>query len=244
MKKNIYIHLGLPKTATTFLQKNVFRYSKDLHYVTKIPFSSETKKKSILISNEAISGSPQAGKTVERRNKIVKTLSQMYPEAGIIIGIRNKQKWIQSLYKQYIKQGGIKKFDDWYDEIFDQRHLDFDGYLSLLESLFPKIYVYQLEDFKKDNEKEIKDLCDFLDIAVPDYDTEPMNVSLDENNIENIRKMNHMFKTSLNPDGVIPSVLKIKPRRIYDTIPHFINQVKGRDMADCRTDISYITKKL
>jgi len=242
VKENIYIHVGLPKTATTFLQKNVFRHSEELHYVTKIPFS--LKNQTMLISNEAISGSPQAGKSVERRNKIVKTLSQMYPKANIIVGIRDKQKWTKSLYKQYVKQGGIHNFDTWYNKIFDKRHLDFDEYLFFLESLFPEIYVYHFEEFKNNNQKALEKLCDFLKISVPDYDPEPMNVSLDENKLEHIRKLNHVFKTSLNPNGVIPSILKLKPRRLYDTIPHFINEVKGKDMSDCRTDITYVTKKL
>jgi len=246
MKKEIYIHVGLPKTATTFLQKNIFRYCKDIYFVKKLPFfTSNINMNKILISNEALSGSPQSGRSVDRRDKIIRRLKKLFPEARIVLGLREKQKWTVSLYRQYVRQGGVCLFEDWFNNVFDHRFLDFDEYISLLDSLFPEIYVYQLKDFKLNCQRSVSNLCSFLEISVPQYNPQPMHVSYNEKRTELIRKGNHLFKSYLNTSGIIPIEWKfMRPQRIYDTIPYIISNLKGINIDDYRTDISYITKRL
>jgi hypothetical protein len=101
-----------------------------------------------------------------------------------------------------------------------------------------------LKEFKDSNRKAIDNICKFMDIDMPFFDSVPMNVSFNEKRIELLRKLNHIQKSSLNPKGFIPVIWKIRPVRIYDTIHYFVNELKGRSMEDNRTNIEALIKDL
>ena len=58
MNKEIYFHVGLAKTGSTFLQKNFFPYLKNIKYISthdyinSIDIINKTNYKSYLISRE------------------------------------------------------------------------------------------------------------------------------------------------------------------------------------------------
>ena len=111
MKKEIYFHVGLAKTGSTFLQKKFFPFLKDIKYISThkyrkcIKIINNTNYKSYLISRE-----------FDRQfEKEVKIFTEHFPQTKIIIIFRRHDKWITSQYKRYVKNGWHWNFEDFYE---------------------------------------------------------------------------------------------------------------------------------
>ena len=150
-KKNknldIIIHPGMPKTATTFLQWNVFHYLKDVNYLWHIfhkpwikniiwhekQVDLEKAKKKFqnylvedkvnLLSEENLYMNYLIKK--DDRFEILKRIKYLFPKAKIIFGIRNKEEIIISLYKQYVATGGTKSYQYFLDHHINPDKLDY-----------------------------------------------------------------------------------------------------------------------
>ncbi len=132
-----FIHVGLPKTATTFLQEKIFprlsnitlisrpytQQSKalnQLQYADDCYYDSEEIKKEIgkiaaskiLISDEIFCGI----KFTINRSLIVRRLKEVFPQAEIIIFLRGQQSLLMSSYNQAVKMGYTGKIEEyiWY----------------------------------------------------------------------------------------------------------------------------------
>jgi hypothetical protein len=131
---NIYLHVGLQKTASTYLQEEVFPSIPSLLYVGR-PYTQENYAfnslqyaddalynsdvlarelqlvrrdagtRPVLISDEMFSGFAPYG--MINRGAIAKRLAEVIPEAEVILFLRGQVDLIESLYKQYIKIGWI-----------------------------------------------------------------------------------------------------------------------------------------
>ena len=137
------IHVGLPKTATTYLQKEVFE-----------GFTH-------ILSCETLSG-----RTYRDRELFAYGIHAKYgSEIKVLVGLRSKDKLIRSLYNQSVKSGyNFHGFNYWYNYIFDKKLVDYVSYITLLNSLFKSVYVYNFEDFIKNPDDTVKHICKFLDI--------------------------------------------------------------------------------
>lgn len=129
----IFIHVGLPKTASTYLQKAVFPHLKNITYIGR-PYTQENfafnslqyaengiyddsqvkqeidkiinkvdTKNSILISDELFSGYPFYN--FINRGMIAERLKKLFPDAEIILFLRGQCDLILSLYNQLVKNG-------------------------------------------------------------------------------------------------------------------------------------------
>ena len=134
MPKKI-IHIGLHKTSTTFLQNKIFPnienytfitrpYTQCNHAFNKLQYADdslydknlvieELKKNNLINSNlilsdESFSGKP-FGYSYLNRSLIAKRLKELFPEATILIFIRDQIDIIKSFYSSYIKMPyGVK----------------------------------------------------------------------------------------------------------------------------------------
>ena len=208
---NIYIHIGLQKTGTTALQELIFKNldANYFRYINKEIFNNLFKdNKPVIWSNEDLSGVPHLIFDEKRRDSrflIAKNLKVLFPKAKIIVGIRNPEKWIDSIYRESVRQGLALNFDEFYRR-FDKKNLDFDAYIKLLRELFPKVFVYKFEDLKNDFDKAVKDICDFMEVCVPKYKNRILNRSLTDSQVKAFRSINRFFsKPGYNPDGKLPT---------------------------------------
>ncbi len=203
----VFIHIGLHKTGTTFLQKQVFPYIEDIHYVEKeesIRFDMNLNEKKVnLISNEDLSGNPWL-KNVHDRFRIADRLKRVFPKAKIIVGTRNKSSWVKSLYKNYVRKGGIYDFKTFKNDIFEEDYLEFDEYINYLKKLFDDVYVYQFEDLKKDSFQFVKDMCEYIGCSVPSFDNQKRNVAWNDRQLRLARFLNKFwYHKYFNEKGVI-----------------------------------------
>jgi len=146
--------------------------------------------------------------------EIAERLSAVFPTAKAIVVFRKKDRWIQSLYAQYIKLGGIYSFEKWYDQFKETScFLDFEKYENCLHDLFDEVLVCNFEKLKNDSTAFVTDICDFLEVNVPSYTQKKRNIKLDEKAIKRWRKFNRYFKSYSNPDGLFPN--NLNPLRIF-----------------------------
>lgn len=132
MYKNL-IHIGLPKTATSFLQRNIFpviprlrdgiifndiRLLPNISNVSKVNISSDEIKKfkeifsksNHLVSNEMlINWNPHQWEDMADRN-----LELFGRNSTILITIKNHREYLTSVYQQTIQNGNIKKPSDFF----------------------------------------------------------------------------------------------------------------------------------
>ncbi|MBL4765818.1 MAG: hypothetical protein JKX67_11190 [Colwellia sp.] len=209
MKKTI-IHVGLHKTATTYLQNSVWPmvpnytylsrpYTQHNHAFNQLQYAddslydadilqSELAKigyGNLLISDESLSGKPLSFSSINR-SMIARRLHAQFPEAEIILFLRDQTDIIKSHYSSYIKMPfGVKTIDQFlykpkgdysyqnflaHPERFDMSslyyntndvylHLDCFKYSCLIElysRLFKKCHVFLYEDFKRDQTSIIR----------------------------------------------------------------------------------------
>lgn len=110
-KPEIYFHVGLGKTASTYLQYKLFPKLKGIHYIQRTRYNdypSIIEKHSddkFLISREF------------DRQFIRETgkMAEYDPDARIIVVLRRNDSWIASQYRRYVKNGGFKSFDAFLD---------------------------------------------------------------------------------------------------------------------------------
>ena len=191
---DIVFHVGLHKTGTTFLQKEIFGKSPDV-FLTREPILHMGYKsnKVNVVSLESLSGVPhKPSVNQECRNVVIDRIYWVYPRAKIILGLRDKKSWLCSVYSQYIKTGGTKLFNDWYTNVFDKSLLDFKGYEKHIRSFFDNVLVYQYEQLNDDEKSFTKQICDFIGISIPEHENKVYNKCLSDKEIRRYRFMNKL----------------------------------------------------
>lgn len=184
MTKNpeVFFHVGLERTATTFLQKRIFPYLKDIHHITRKEYDdsekiiAETNSNKYLISNEISNN-----KLEDELNKI----SLRFPQAKIILVLRRQDKWIASQYKRAVKNGFPHKLNEFLDLENDKgkwkkKYLYFYQFIETIEKKFqnPPLILFHYKLIEKPAEF-VSELLYFLGTETPleDLSLKPIHVS-------------------------------------------------------------------
>jgi hypothetical protein len=187
--QDVVVHVGLHKTATTFLQREIFPKLENVNFIKlnaghpgDILYVELDDSRINVISSESLSGYPflvHDDVDAACRDRMAIRLNRIFPNARIIVGIRDKDDWLQSLYKQYFKTRPMNT-EKTFLEFFDEGYLDHEGYISLLRELFPEVYVYRYEQLCDSPDDFVKGICDFIGVPVPDWSNVRHNVSLSD----------------------------------------------------------------
>ncbi len=264
--KNIVIHIGMPKAASTTLQQNFFARlpvinftggNENYNSLSNLSFIKiigtddcyfnaddvrrgivkeyDDKLPTVLSKEFACSpflplsrGIPQSRTTVAKRFKT------LFPDAKILIVIRNQLKLQKSLYSEFYKHESrflklrMVSFKKWIDlniklesegkqNVF--QFADFYSLINIYQDLFPEVKVVVFEEMVKDMHSFLeKELCPFIGVeaekAMPFYVDKVENsrhskAGIYANNF--IRKIINLLQNSLgNPQQVIPIDKRVK----------------------------------
>lgn len=229
--RDIYYHLGLHKTGTTFLQNKYFAklpityYKGGQSFIKVIESFSNTNDK-ILISDENFSGQLFSGKKREQLFKMVHSIKAIHPNAKVIIGFRKHSDFVLSAYKQALHQGDTLSFKSFYniqnDGILKNRDLNFQETIELLKSIFSDVFIYTISDVR-DLELFNKEFSKFIDIEPLSMQNKQkevnksiqsvlqVNVLLKLNKFD--KKFSKIFKMKLLYSKLF-KLLKITPRKV------------------------------
>ena len=160
-----------------------------------------------VVSAERLSGYPMSGGFDSL--SIAQRLHSVEPQAKIVMVVREQVEMISSVYKQMVSEGYPGRFSDmlhsrsWKTVGFDPAYFEYDILVNRYQSLFGKdnVLVLPYERMRSDSAEFIRQLCDFLDVAVIESPKakKTINRSLADISLNMTRRMNHYRRSELNP---------------------------------------------
>lgn len=216
----VLIHIGYPKTATTWLQDVFFPNVKNFRFVNwreanRLFLNSDcfvfnprnvrdellSGDCNLLISSEFFASAINSGFNYGYYSYgISHKLSKTFPDATIIIFIRRQQSLIPSAYQQYVKNGGTYSFKRWLysGEVFCFEHLIYNRLIEHYINLFgeKQVNVFLFEDFKRNNRKFMENFCQQFGMEVDwdKIDFNPTNRGLRLLAMPMLKVVNHFYK--------------------------------------------------
>jgi len=229
------IHIGYHKTGTTWLQERFFGRDPIFRVIATHPAidaaivrpnsldfdpakalsdlgaGSNAAKASTgipVMSSEILSGNPFTG--ARESHVIAHRLRAMFPDARVLITVRNQMAMLSSFYKQYVRFGGRLGHRDFFlakPEIeyygFEARHLQYDRLIDLYAGLFPKgnVSVMLYEDFSRGPAAFCQQIADFANggpAKIQPVDSRPRGVSASAQILPVLRQINRFRAGPLN----------------------------------------------
>lgn len=264
------IHIGMPRTASTFLQREFFphvsgfefygvdrtQYSdvfQKILYQDDSYFNAEeiaTELKPITEKNAILSNELFAGQSLylhaTNRSRTARRLKQFFPDAEILLVLRNQVSLLESLYSIGIYSGMTVSPEDYIRFSNEPSNLDnplyptfaeaettegyyFSNLIELYRSLFPNVHVLLFEDFKSGPAPFAERLSQMLNLKTPPIKNpeKRVNKSLSARQIKLIRRLN-LYKPVLNRGAFGKRVFRFKLR----FVEHRLNDKKKFKFPD------------
>ena len=205
-KKQLFFHVGMPKTASTFLQKYVFPHFKDILFIKKHDFKhhqkiiNNTKSDKILLSHE-INLDAAGG------YRKMQTIAEHYPGTHPIIVLRRHSSWVKSRYKYYLRKHGELSFDTYLDLENERgkikhQNLHYFDKIKILEHAFGcrPLVLFQ-EELKQNPEQFIAQLAQFINTRYNPNDIRIKTIkgSYSEHQLKYVRRFNRWYKFDNSP---------------------------------------------
>lgn len=218
MENRIIIHVGMHKTATTFLQEELFpkiaEQNPQINFIDTFSIDMDIKDSSKLtiISDENLDGgSYRLFRNHEHRDRIARNIARMFPNAEIMICIRGKKSWLKSAYKQFVVGYGWTGSFGEYVSFMDPEVLKFEKYIMLLEELFKEVHVIHFDELVLNPERFVGNVCNILDVPIPhDINFSRKNVSITNGQVKLIQLISYFLpmKEMYFPVSVIIKLLR------------------------------------
>lgn len=228
---NALIHIGYPKTATTWFQRNFYPNVKgvylphhnlvkkniispfDLNFSQEKyieDFQKEINSRRLIICEENLSGSLQNGGMQGYHTKETGyRLKTLFPDADIIIFIRKQPEMVASAYIQYVKGGGNHSLKTY---LFDKQY-DFSNSRMLFSLDFFR-YDEVIEFYRSLFGKEKVHVFLFEEFA--------------EDNRRFIKAFSEEFSLETDFDGIDFSFQNIRLRKSLIHLARFTNSFSKR----------------
>ena len=230
------IHIGYHKTGTTWLQKNVFPDPKSGFSLVAGPlpvrfwfvaindfeFDPERPRRRFrrgmeeaeegglvpVVSHERLSGSPYAGGHDSKAS--ADRLALTFPDARVLIIIREQQSMILSVYKQYLRWGGAASLEQFLNQtlgsgrmpVFKYEFFEYHHLIGYYRRLFGEESVLALpyELLRKSPPDFLRRITDFVDLPAVVPPAGRSNISPSALSLSLKRQANRfLVRDALNP---------------------------------------------
>lgn len=228
------VHIGYHKTGTTYLQNKIFPNLENLIFIPyfsdnnllgdiarcstldidferiKTEVESLGEEKTILYSNEGLIG-PLFYSTGVNKMEIANNLKEVGTEK-IIITIRNQISLLESIYKQYIQEGGVAKFDFFINKwqySFNLNHINFYPLINYYSKIFGKenVLIILNEELRNNEKETIKKIEEFTNSRYKEFENKlnpkQVNKSLSNKSLSLLRIVNHFLRSNHRPSNLI-----------------------------------------
>jgi hypothetical protein len=217
MDKEVYFHVGLGKTASTFLQEQVFPYFTDIEYIHRNyryqkvdEVISKSEQKKIFVSREF---------DQQFEEEVVK-FSKHHPDTTAIIVFRRQGPWIASQYRRFFKNGHMEPFPQFFDlkkdsGRFKKHDLHYQNYLRIIEENFTKKpLVLFYEDLRKDPLGFIDTIAQTMGVSynITDINLKPRHSSYSEKQLQFLKVVGEKVDLTKEETG---NLLRDLFRRFY-----------------------------
>lgn len=197
------VHVGLMKTGTSALQYNVFPRLEGVwywhweHSFGRTLRQARSTDSIALFSSEGISASPwTAAGWTETRMRHETALSGLFPQADVLIVLREQGAWCRSLYHQYLHEGGTASFAELFEPHLDDPEtspLLFTPYLQRLREQFAgRILAVDFGLMAKDWNTFRETLEGFFGVAFPTTPPPIHNPSVKRAQAHTLRTLNRI----------------------------------------------------
>jgi hypothetical protein len=226
------VHIGYHKTGTTWLQREVFSSSaagfsqfggaQRLIAVNSFGFKPRKVRKLMerrigevhdrdltpVLSSERLSGAPHFGGYDSEI--IADRLAAVFPNARIMVVIREQKEMFLSIYKQYIRRGGAASFrqylapprDGYWMPQFRFEYLEYHRLISRYQDLFGtrNVLVLPYELLRLRPGDFLAKVGEFVGLPPAEPRNQPMNVSLSALSLSLRRHANrYLVRDPVNP---------------------------------------------
>ena len=267
---NLLIHIGYPKTGTTWLQQHLFsdavvgfttpfrkgEIKRRLIKPNTLDFAAEACKKFFyptllaandsrtrqVISHERFSGSIHSGGY--DNGTLAKRLATIFPNAKVLIVIREQKSMLWSVYKQYIKMGGGCSLKDYLQPpygkqfagigLFDLNHYRYHRLAGYYVRLFgaANVLVLPYERFTTTPQDFVRQIIHFCGLETSEEGlnklpyTKRENVALSSFSVFIKRRTNILFtqRGHLNHWVLFPIIRQSKSRRLFYRLDRVLPQ--------------------
>lgn len=265
---NLTLHIGLHKTATSFLQAHLFPRLNDIENMrwrNLEYFQRLDDAKRYLVSCEALSGFTFARRA--DRQKAIRVLGKMLPEARVLIVFRPHGAFVSSLYSQYLRYGGVLTVDRFFQlegsldlqhgPIIDAGSINFRALIEDIEQSFEKRpMVVLMSDMFSSPEQFLNDLGEFAGCdtgaALTAFANKPVNAGLKRWQGEILRKVNRAMGVRLSLDGrnrpyakfarlgIDPPTLLLEKLAFFPSRPLVSDKFKSQIDEQCAEDWRFV----
>jgi len=210
----MFFHVGMHKTGTTFLQREVYPRWQGIIYIPRdnLELILRADPSHIrLLSREGLSG--RNWDSFETRDRSIQRLSELFPGAGIMISFRRHAAYIASSYNHYVQHGGTLRFDEYFDiegdrGLMKKRDFRYMERIQRLEKHFgSRPFVFFFEETFNALDTLLADMARFIGGTPPqakDLNHHARNPSVQYYPLKILRRINSFARTELNPDGRLP----------------------------------------
>jgi len=244
----VILHIGLHKTGTKFWQHGVFPRLEGINYVQKNLYERKlfdlllnadyltlcdrekdalrilegylSPGKRTLLSDEFFSGNPFF--RYINRHSLLLAIKRLLPGARIILSLRGQEAMIDSLYREYIVQGGVKRFEDFvtptiplhrsvmsFEPCVDPTSFRYHPYVEEIVRLFgaDNVFVFPMERMASDFDSLLQEMLQFIEAKVPEgtvLKSTPRHASASNFWLEFMRRINSVYRSAMSPSGLLP----------------------------------------
>lgn len=175
MPDRIFFHIGLHKTATSWLQNHLFpnldgvKVLRAQHFEEISRYIRDGGPETLLVSHEEMGGTigrrREPGDSERRLKETLAAIAVAAPHAAIIIGFREHSAWLHSACSQRAKKHPTKL--DSYAESFSADELSWCRILGLIEASCDAVFAFLYEELPHSPHALVDDLCRFLGVKPP-----------------------------------------------------------------------------